>query len=282
MIRAKKIDNRQLGWTAEELQRYAYGKYWQPVMKGLSAEAREALLQGAIAEPLLPTLTEANTHLFNNTPVIENGFTLNADGSMCVAIRTDMPGTVPAMVDWWFGWHGISPERYKLWHPHAHVHAQWQGKVNKRLKGRELYRGNTSIVDEYVGSDLGRYAIRFVWPEELGLTDASLNDDQQGTAVCARVGLADYPLDVGYLVHHVRRTAKGSEMRSRFWLGGPYAGARHNNVLAQAAVHGARKLLKPNAEDARSLLVHCAQEMAHLASFLPALYEEFGEMEDSD
>jgi hypothetical protein len=27
---------------------------------------------------------------------------------------------------------------------------------------------------------------------------------------------------------------------------------------------------------ARDLLVHCAQEMNHLAAFLPALYEQFG------
>jgi len=28
--------------------------------------------------------------------------------------------------------------------------------------------------------------------------------------------------------------------------------------------------------DPRDLLVHCAQEMNHLAGFLPALYERFG------
>jgi hypothetical protein len=31
--------------------------------------------------------------------------------------------------------------------------------------------------------------------------------------------------------------------------------------------------MRPSEADARALLVHCAEEMQHLASFLPALYE---------
>jgi len=78
------------------------------------------------------------------------------------------------------------------------------------------------------------------------------------------------PIDVGYLAHHVRRTAGGSEMRSRFWIGGPYAAGRNSalgTVIAQAA-----RFMRPSA---RALLVHCAEEMRHLARFLPALYAEF-------
>ncbi len=56
--------------------------------------------------------------------------------------------------------------------------------------------------------------------------------------VCARIGLADLPIDIGYLVHHV------------------------------AAV----RLALLTELDARALLVHCSQEMTHLVSFLPALY----------
>jgi hypothetical protein len=32
----------------------------------------------------------------------------------------------------------------------------------------------------------------------------------------------------------------------------------------------------PTVDNGRELLVHCAHEMAHLASFLPALYRELG------
>jgi len=34
---------------------------------------------------------------------------------------------------------------------------------------------------------------------------------------------------------------------------------------------------RATSEQARDLLVHCAQEMSHLATFLPKLYEELGE-----
>jgi hypothetical protein len=38
----------------------------------------------------------------------------------------------------------------------------------------------------------------------------------------------------------------------------------------------ARVFMRPSEADARALLVHCAEEMQHLARFLPALYAEFG------
>src|SRR5262249_47749658 len=150
-------------------------------------------------------------------------------GGMHLAILTEMPGVVPEMIDWWFGWHSEEPERYKLWHPRAHVHAAWcsaSGASGSRLRGRERYVGRTSCVDEYVGSELGSYAIRFVPPRELGFNEQLLTDLQQATAVCARVGIVGLPFDVGWLAHYVSRTASGSVMRSRFWLGGPNARPR--------------------------------------------------------
>ena len=36
-------------------------------------------------------------------------------------------------------------------------------------------------------------------------------------------------------------------------------------------------VIRPTAQMAADLLVHCAREMSHLASFLPALYAELGD-----
>ncbi|MBK7156217.1 MAG: hypothetical protein IPH72_31345 [Sandaracinaceae bacterium] len=33
-------------------------------------------------------------------------------------------------------------------------------------------------------------------------------------------------------------------------------------------------MLRPTERDARAMLTHCAEEMAHLATFLPTLYRE--------
>jgi hypothetical protein len=63
-------------------------------------------------------------------------------------------------------------------------------------------------------------------------------------------------------------------MRSRFWVGGRYAAGRGSLAGTVMAVAG-KLLMRPSEADARALLVHCGEEMQHLASFLPALYAEF-------
>jgi hypothetical protein len=84
------------------------------------------------------------------------------------------------------------------------------------------------------------------------------------TAICALTAPVGLPVTAGALIHQVRRTERGSEMRSRFWLGGENMGG----FLAPLARHA----LTASEADGRALFVHCAEEMAHLARFLPALY----------
>jgi hypothetical protein len=184
------------------------------------------------------------------------------------------------MIDWWFGWHGDAAAKYKLWHPQAHVHVAWRDRPPTGATGRGLYVGQTSLVDEYIGSDLIRGAIQFVQPASLGFTDPSLADDSRATIVCARLGLGDAPVDIGFLAHHVRAVPGGSEMRSRFWMGGRHVAGR--NLAGGLAATLARRVLKLTEGDARALLVHCAQEMPHLAGFLPTLHEEQTRASGSD
>lgn len=273
-MRSKPIAGRHVGWSRADLASKPYARFWNTQLAPLPAHVRHALDRGPVAEPLLPPVEAAPENLFGTAPVLEDGFALTAADAMHVAARTDMPGVTPAMIDWWFGWHSDSPERYKLWHPQAHVHAAWLSPPPAGTRSRARYVGHTSIVDEYIGSSLIRAAIRFVNPATLGLTEPSLDDPDKATIVCARTGLGDFPIDVGYLAHHVRRTATGSEMRSRFWIGGPYAAGRSSPVGAIMA-RAARLAMGPTEADARALLVHCAEEMQHLGSFLPALHAEF-------
>ncbi|MFY9917296.1 MAG: hypothetical protein WAL26_02720, partial [Mycobacterium sp.] len=65
-----------------------------------------------------------------------------------------------------------------------------------------------------------------------------------------------------------------AEMRSRFWMGGRHVAVRRGNRLANAAV---RPVAARHLPDPRDLLVHCAQEMNHLAGFLPVLCGRFGQ-----
>jgi len=274
MMRSKPIAGRHLGWSDSDLASKPYARFLDPHIAPLPEHIRSALDRGPLPEPLLPPFAAAAENLFGAAPAFEDGFALTAEGAMHVAARTDLPGVTPAMIDWWFGWHSDSPERYKLWHPQAHVHAAWLSPPPPGTRGRARYVGHTSIVDEYIGSGLIRAAIRFVDPKPLGFVDPSLDDPEQATIVCARTGLGDFPIDVGYLAHHVRRTGSGSQMRSRFWIGGPYAAGR-GGPLAAILARAARQVVAPTEADARALLVHCAEEMQHLVSFLPTLYAEF-------
>jgi hypothetical protein len=86
--------------------------------------------------------------------------------------------------------------------------------------------------------------------------------------VCARVGLLDAPVWSGHLIHLMRDTDFGCEMRSRFWLG-------DFDPPALAAERDARIALVPD-RIGPALLRHCHEEMSYLAAFLPALYERRG------
>jgi len=273
-MRSKPVAGRALYWSEEDLRLKPYGKFWTRSMAPLPEVTRTALHNGPVAEALLPPLADVPTALAEESSAIENGFCFAADGSMRIAARTEMPGVTPEMVDWWFGWHSDSPERYKLWHPHAHVHAMWQSPPPEGSTGRARYVGNTSIVDEYLGSNLLRAAVRFVPPSQLGFAP-SASDPARATIIAARTGLYELPVDVGYLVHEVRRVAGGSVMRSRFWMGGSYVAGRSKLGSVLSAV--AARLPAFGEADARALLVHDAQEMQHLVGILPGLYAEFGE-----
>lgn len=239
-----------------------FGGYFRPEMAPLPGHVVEALEHGPQAAPVLQGFDDAARLLDPGYQPTENGFGMLTAGAFQVSVRTDMPGVSPQMWDWWFGWHGSDSRRYKLWHPRAHVSACWADGL-----GDGHYVGRTSRVREYLGSAYTKAAIQFVEPSRLGLAPA-----EHEVAVCARLGSADLPVDVGWLVHCVRPIAGGSEMRSRFWMGGRFIGVRHGNLLTDSLVRPVAARLLP---DPRDLLVHCAQEMNHLAGFLPELHARF-------
>ncbi|WP_303782596.1 DAPG hydrolase family protein [Sandarakinorhabdus limnophila] len=279
MKSSKPIDGRYLGYQAADTAQ-SFAHFFNPHMAPVAPHVTAALDRGGVPAPLLPGFEDAAENLFGGADVLEDGYVLTPDGGMRVSVRTAMPGVTPAMIDWWFGWHGDTPAKYKLWHPQAHVHVGWRETPPAGVTGRTLYVGQTSIVDEYIGSTLIRGAIRFVPPASLGFTDRSFEDDRQATIVCARIGLGDAPIDIGYLAHHVRAVPGGSEMRSRFWMGGKHVGGR--NLLGSLAVPIAKLVQRLTENDARALLVHCAEEMPHLAGFLPALHGEFSHCGGAD
>jgi hypothetical protein len=261
-----------LGYSATELATSLYARFFKSDMAPLPAHVREAIAVGLQTVDLLPPIEGApDLHAKGYWPV-ETGITISSDGAFRIFVLTQMPGVTPAMWDWWFAWHGSEAQRYKLWHPRAHMHAAW-------ADGRDdltHYVGRTSHVVEYVGNQRLNLGIRFVTPTSLGLDEARLARDGE-VAICARGSMAGTPMETGWLIHHVRPVLGGAEMRSRFWLAGSNIRPRGmpgpvGSLIGQVAAKFAPLTVNMGME----LLVHCAQEMNHLAGILPDLYAAFG------
>lgn len=191
---------------------------------------------------------------------------------MIVSCLHRMPGVKPAHWAWWFAWHGNEAARYKLWHPFAHVACAWED--GEGFNGK--YIGRVSNVAEYIGGKLDRISIPFVRPSELGL-DEEILQARGEVAICVKgLRARGLPVEVGTMVHHVRPTSDGCEMRSRFWVAGEFVrnkGAESGNIVIRTIA----RWMPMRQEDAASMLVHNAEEMAHLAAFLPQLHAEFGD-----
>jgi len=264
--------NLHLGYTPQELASSPYAKFFKPQMAPLPEHVREAVANGGVAHELLPPVQSASDLQTPGYWPVETGYTLSPDGAIRVFCLTHMPCVTPAMWDWWFAWHGSEAQRYKLWHPQAHVHVAWHdGRADL-----DHYIGRVSKVVEFVGPSRLDLDIRFVAPASLGLNEARLRADGE-VAICARGALSGTPLETGWLVHQLRPVPGGCEMRSRFWLGGDNLRPRGMPGAMGKLVSRLAARLQPLAlTQSQELMVHCAQEMNHLARVLPSIYEAFG------
>lgn len=245
-------------------------------MSPIPERVEAAIERGAQALPTY-TLADASKLLAadGSGDGLVDGVVRNPDGQLVVACLTEMPGVSSAMWDWWFAWHSYTSERYRLWHPKDHVESSLQPDRRDASRPRDGWVGNVSFVDEYIGGDLQRLAIRFVEPEAVGLDQDRV--DQIGVAVCARTALRRERLAAGWLIHLIEDTDDGCRMHSRFFLGDaesevPVVGRLFTKLVNRPSVR--RRLLPDSAGTA--LLRHCSEEMNHLATILPELYEQFG------
>lgn len=268
-----------------------WGRFFTERTSPVQAQVRTALARGPVPTADVPSLAELRQEMRRSgySP-IETGFGTTKDGALWTAVRTDMPGVRPEMWDWWFGWHSSESSRYKLWHPEAHLRAALldDRADDPNLTDRQRYLGNTSYVDEYLpdyrsgydylGSQAGgvlvQLGITFVEPRSEGF-DLSAFD---GTLIAGRSGPQGSAQTTGVLCHQVRATSTGSEMRSRFYLPAEVSTRVRPADPAAAAALVARGPLPVLATPKQQsfLMLHCGQEMNHLAGFLPRLYAEFG------
>jgi hypothetical protein len=248
---------------------------YQLEMQSIPDRVEEALKLG-VREDISFPLAEASRILEPGHVPIEDGVIRNPDGTLTVCCRTEMPGVTADMIDWWFCWHTIETQRYQLWHPLAHKKAFVKEDRTYLAGKKEGYIGLSSYVEEFIGEEMNKLIISFKEPEVIGLDTAKFREAKVGTAICARGGLQEEPIDSGWLIHMIGETDYGVDMISRFWLG---------NVKLRIPLLGRLLHKKVNSRKSRlekvpdrfgiDLLRHCSEEMNHLARFLPQLYQEY-------
>jgi hypothetical protein len=227
-MREKSATAKYMGYHAQDFET-PYAKYFNGKRSPIPAHVVEALEKSPFKAGKIPSVKEAKSLAGGGYAPVETGFSLENDGSIRVAVLTKMPGVSPAMWDWWFGWHGCRSNRYKLWHPKAHKSAQW-----KDGKDDTAYIGRTSVIEEYIGKSLEKASISFVSPFEFGFSPRHIADKGQSVFICARVGYTNFPIDFGWLLHQIRATGEGAEMRSRFWFGGERIKVRIEGKISDA------------------------------------------------
>ena len=196
----------------------------------------------------------------------EFGYAQLADGTITLANLTPMPGVTPEMFDWWFAWHGLEPMRYKIWDKDEHHSAITRNPEKARdtsLSMKERYWDTIHDVKEAMTPDgkVQDIVINFRNPADIGFSQEKLRGFK-GTIVCA--GNEHAPM---IMVHFVRPTADGCELRSRFWMGYCVKNGKPVKAIPDE--------VKIPAEAIKELFFHNIKEFTNLAALLPEVYAEF-------
>lgn len=197
----------------------------------------------------------------------EFGYAQLEDGTVTLANLTPMPGVTPEMFDWWFVWHALEePLRYKIWDKEEHHSAITRHPEKGRdtsLPMKERLWDTIHDVKEAMTPDgeVENITINFRNPADIGFDEEKLRDFK-GSIVCA--GNEHAPM---IMVHFLRPTENGSELRTRFWMG--YC------VKDGKPVKAIPDDVRIPPEAIKNLFFHNIKEFTNLAAFLPEIYAEY-------
>jgi len=235
-----------------------------------------AIERGPVDPAQTVTLATIDRLLDPSPLPVETGWCFRADRVGYVAVRTAMPGVSAEMVEWWFDWHPRDPDRYRAWHPHAHIGNSIEPPV---VPGAKPHWGAVHHPIEDVGTGVVHARIAFMPPTAIGFSSDALDDAAVATIVCGYVGDDKRRLRHSAMAHVFLAEPDGVVLRSHFWLGAavrPYLPVALAGPIAAAANNRLVRRLSLPADLPRALATHCAEEYANLADLLPELYERFG------
>lgn len=195
----------------------------------------------------------------------EIGYASLPDGSAYLANYLYMPGVTTEMLHWWFAWHGLDSARYIIWNKKKHFgvtsdqHARLQ---DAQLPYAQRIWGVTHTVCEDTGNGPENITLQFKSPVAMGFSKADLATSSTDIIATANGSTA-------VMLHTARYLPMGVELRSRFWLG----------YQIDLTTHQPIKII-PDGQVvplavAQNLGFHSIEEMSHLATILPELYQKF-------
>jgi hypothetical protein len=207
---------------------------------------------------------------------VETGWCFTPERIGYVAVRTEMPGVTAEMVEWWFDWHPRDPDRYRIWHPAAHLDNSLEEPA---VAGAKRHWGATHHPVEDVGTGVEHVRIAFQPPSAIGFSNDVLDDPNVATIVCGYVGDDRRRLRHSAMAHVFLAGPDGVVLRSHFWLGAairPYLPAPLSAPLGVVLNNRLVRRLALPAGLPQSLATHCAEEYANLGALLLELFPHYG------
>ena len=209
---------------------------------------------------------------------VETGWWVMDNGAGYISVLHIMPEVTKEMFAWWFAWHPLEDNRYKIWYPPAHYWARVSEEdkeiiCNPDVPLLDKIYGKVHFVSEDLagtGEEPPYFNIHFRNPLELGFLQENVESAENVCVICA---FPDMGQDVcaggkrpSTMVHFARETDRGLEVRTRFWLGYTFSGRKPVCMIPEGSSVPEKAIYQ--------LACHCVQEYSNLKHILPGLYEE--------
>ena len=243
-----------------------YKKYLSKTVKYPDRKTLKSVLDSVI--PCKEALSSEDFYKLqeNGYHQYESGYSVMPDGTGYIAFCLDLPDATPEMFDWFFSWHPLENERYRIWNPEEHINTFIAEEdrirlTDPKLSYRERIWGVHVIYREKSEEDnIQDILVSYHSPFESGF---SKNKTCKGnwTAVCSNEGSACF---------FVREKEGGAELRSRIWTGVNTQAVEEEHSLPESYLN-----VKDTEFFIKKTAAHFITDFTNLSSLLPSLFNDY-------
>jgi hypothetical protein len=260
-----------------EEQSRAYDKYYRDPVQ---PDPRHLKIMDTPCDPSQAIYPEQMNDLLDSGHLqVEIGWCNLPNGAGFIANRNLYKNVTAEMIDWWFAWHPLEDQRYRIWYPPQHVAIGLDIESRRRILDpeipiREKNWGVTHHVTEDCNCGMEHIDITFLSPEDFGFDMTRWKEPYVATFVggfgwSSPAHKTDHPIKAPSLMCHIfRNTADGLEHRTRFWMG-----YRMSNGRPELSLPPGFAVPTPAVQ---GLARHNVHEFRNLSVLLPEIHKEFG------